>query len=221
MISLVSTIQKETSTMPLNETTKRNYERLAVAYGWFNQHLFGGELPTCLITFQRASRARGYYWHDAVKRRRGKRRTPEIALNPDAFPGRSDGEVMSTLVHEMCHLWQGHFGTPGRRGYHNKEWAAKMEQVGLRPSNTGRPGGKKTGERMTHYVTRRGRFEAAWGELYQTGFRIEWETDHRPTSERNKVRYSCPRCETNVWGKPGLDGKLFCFDCEQLFLATA
>ena len=156
--------------MPHDAITKWNYEQLATAYDWFNQHLFGGELPQCLITFQRARHARGYYWHDAAKLRRGKRRTPEIALNPDAFPGRTDGEVMSTLVHEMCHLWQCHFGKPGRRGYHNKQWAEKMEGVGLRPSETGQPRGKKTGERMTHYIIRRGRFETVWGDLYAQGF---------------------------------------------------
>jgi predicted SprT family Zn-dependent metalloprotease len=206
--------------MSPDDVTNRNYERLATAYDWFNRHLFAGALPPCLITFQRSRTARGYYRHDAAKLRRGKRRTPEIALNPDAFPGRSDGGVMSTLVHEMCHLWQAHFGKPGRRGYHNREWARKMEEVGLRPSHTGRPGGAKTGERVTHYVVRRGRFEEAWGELYRTGFRLEWETDYRPSADRSKARYTCPGCRTNVWGKPGLGGALRCVPCRRLFVVT-
>lgn len=204
--------------MPDDEITRRNYEHLAAAYDWFNRRLFGGELPACLITYQRSRRARGYYWHDAAKLRRGKRRTAEIALNPDTFPGRTDAEVMSTLVHEMCHLWQCHFGDPGRRGYHNKQWAAKMVGVGLRPSDTGRPGGRTTGERMTHYVIRRGRFEAAWGDLYRTGFRLEWETEPRAQSDRNKVKYTCPDCGLNVWGKPGLAGQLICVDGHRPFV---
>jgi hypothetical protein len=30
---------------------------------------------------------------------------------------------LSTLVHEMAHLQQNHFGKSSRTGYHNKEWA--------------------------------------------------------------------------------------------------
>jgi predicted SprT family Zn-dependent metalloprotease len=54
----------------------------------------------------------------------------EIALNPRTFIDRTDREIVSTLVREMVHLWQFHFGKPGRRGYHNKQWATKMEEIG-------------------------------------------------------------------------------------------
>jgi hypothetical protein len=39
-----------------------------------------------------------------------------------------------------------------RGGYHDRVWGAKMEEVGLMPSNTGLPGGKKNGQQMTHYI---------------------------------------------------------------------
>ncbi len=204
--------------MSTNAITQRNYERLGAAYDWFNQQLFAGTLPPCLITFQRSRRARGFFWREAVRARRGKRRTDEIALNPDTFTGRSDRDVMSTLLHEMVHLWQFHFGTPGRRGYHNREWATKMEEVGLRPSNTGRPGGAKTGERMTHYVISGGRFEEVWGELYRSGFRIEWETSPSRAADRSKIKYTCPDCGLNVWGKPGLAGRIICVDGDRPFV---
>jgi hypothetical protein len=190
--------------------TQRTYERLGTAYDWLNRRLFGGTLPPCLITFQRARGARGYFWREAVRARRGKRRTDEIALNPNAFPGRSDKDVMSTLVHEMVHLWQFHFGKPGRRGYHNRQWAAKMEDVGLRPSTTGRPGGARTGESVTHYVISGGPFEAAWGELYRSGFRLEWEAPAPRPTNRPKIKYTCPDCGLTVWGKPGLAGAIIC-----------
>ncbi len=53
-------------------------------------------------------------------------------------------DTLSTLVHEMCHVWQHH--TPAKKcrgGYHDRVWGAKMEEIGLMPSNTGLPGGKK------------------------------------------------------------------------------
>ena len=54
------------------------------------------------------------------------------------------------------------FGKPSRGGYHNKEWAEKMKEVGLIPSNTGLPGGKQTGQRMTHFFTKNGAFQKAF-----------------------------------------------------------
>jgi hypothetical protein len=35
----------------------------------------------------------------------------ELALNPDVFTGRSDELILSTLVHEMVHVWQETHGT--------------------------------------------------------------------------------------------------------------
>ena len=69
------------------------------------------------------------------------RRTAEIALNPDTFEDRTDMEILNTLAHEMCHLWQHYFGKPSRGGYHNREWATMMEKIGLMPSSTSEPGG--------------------------------------------------------------------------------
>jgi len=76
----------------------------------------------------------------------------EIALNPDGFVGQSDEEILSTLVHEMVHVWQQSCGQPGRRGYHNKQWGRRMKEIGLHPSNTGHPNGNETGEQMSHYI---------------------------------------------------------------------
>jgi hypothetical protein len=45
--------------------------------------------------------------------------------------------ILSTLVHEMVHVWQETYGNPSRRGYHNRQWAEKMREVGLQPSSTG------------------------------------------------------------------------------------
>ena len=80
-------------------------------------------------------------------------------------------ETLSTLVHEMVHLWQQHHGKSGRGRYHNREWAEKMKQVGLYPSNTGKPGGREVGQQMTHYVIEGGAFAVAFEALASGGFR--------------------------------------------------
>jgi hypothetical protein len=127
--------------------TKRAYGDLNSAYDFFNRHLFGGALPRCLITMQRTNKAYGYFAGDRFGALDGGEIADEIALNPSHFASRGTERVLSTLVHEMVHLWQHHRGSPSRNAYHNKEWAAKMREVGLVPSSTGKPGGKETGNR--------------------------------------------------------------------------
>lgn len=197
----------------------RQYVSLSAAFDFFNRRLFAGALPPALITLQRQAGSRGYY---SAKRFEGRgdqnRQTDEIALNPATFEGRTDTEVLSTLVHEMVHEWQEHLGHPSRRCYHNQEWANKMEAVGLMPSDTGQPGGKRVGQRVTHYILARGPFDLACHELLKGGVQVEWQSRENPPAvtkakARSKTKYSCPGCELNVWGKPGLH--LVCGDCEE------
>jgi hypothetical protein len=83
-------------------------------------------------------------------------------------------EVLRTIVHELVHQWQERFGKPTRRCYHDRQFAEKMESIGLMPSDTGMPGGKKTGQKMGDYMIRGGRFETVTRELLKTGFSISW-----------------------------------------------
>ena len=57
-------------------------------------------------------------------------------------------------------------------GYHNKEWAAKMREIGLMPTDTGQPGGKDTGQKVTHFIEPGGRFEQACTAYLATGAAI-------------------------------------------------
>src|SRR4051794_34389857 len=111
--------------------TSKTYDGLTRAYASFNKRLFAGRLPNCLITMQRKAKAYGYFAGARFGTRDGKDTADEIAVNPTHFKARMIEESMSTLVHEMAHLWQHHHGKPSRTCYHNKEWAAKMKEVGL------------------------------------------------------------------------------------------
>ncbi|MET2832277.1 SprT-like domain-containing protein [Mesorhizobium shangrilense] len=130
--------------------TKKPYSGLDHAYAVFNAELFGDELPSYLISIQRVKKAYGYFAGGRFGSKDGAFVTDEIALNPSHFSVRPTEQTLSTLVHEMVHLWQHHFGKPSRGGYHNREWAEKMHSVGLAPSSTGEPGGNETGQRVTH-----------------------------------------------------------------------
>jgi hypothetical protein len=203
---------------PHNGYTAHEYDALRKAYDWFNADLFGGGLPGCLITLQRSGGAMGYFAADMFEARRGAARTAEIALNPDTFRGRTDRDILSTLVHEMVHLWQACHGDPGRGRYHNREWAGKMREVGLAPSDTGRPGGKETGDQMTHYILPGGRFADSCRRLLAGGFRLRWQSTPRAAVGRNKLTYACPGCDARVWGHDRHAGRLLCLPCDQVFV---
>lgn len=49
-----------------------------------------------------------------------------------------------------------------------------MESIGLMPSSTGKPGGKRTGDCMADYAIDDGRFLAACQELLTSSFRLSW-----------------------------------------------
>lgn len=198
--------------------TPETYDALQRAYDHFNRDLFGGTLPSCLITLQRQRGAYGYFSGDRFQASKGKPATAdEIAMNPTHMGARSDTQTLSTLAHEMVHLWQHHHGTPGRRGYHNAEWAAKMKTVGLTPTSTGEPGGKETGERVTHMIVKGGPFARSCKTLLAAGLVLRW---HHPYTDADKpkkptntrAKYSCPDCGLNAWAKPSAN--LMCGDCE-------
>jgi hypothetical protein len=103
----------------------------------------------------------GYFAHERFENRADQSTTDEIALNPKHILQRPPEATLSTLVHEMVHLRQHHFGNPGRGRYHNKQWGDMMSAIGLEPSSTGKPGGKRTGDRVSHWIVAGGPFDVA------------------------------------------------------------
>jgi hypothetical protein len=67
-------------------------------------------LPRCLITYQRQRNSFGYFSQGRFGTREGVEIAHEIALNPKHFRERTEEEILATLAHEMCHLWQHEFG---------------------------------------------------------------------------------------------------------------
>jgi len=173
----------------MTDPTRSTYDGLTEAYDFFNAHLFGGRLPRCLITMQRQKTAHGYFAVGRFGTVDGAEVTDEIALNPTHFRSRTTAESLSTLVHEMTHLEQHHFGKPSYNGYHNKQWAALMHAVGLVPSDTGAPGGKETGQKVSHYIAGGGLFDKVCAELMRHGFAVRGATRRRgrrrPPARRN------------------------------------
>jgi len=203
--------------METRHPTREAYGELSKAYDFYNRALFSGKLPQCLITLQRTKGSYGYFSGDQWASEGTT--ADEIALNPAHFAERSTEDVLSTLVHEMVHLHQHHFGKPGRGRYHNKKWGLLMDRVGLCPSATGEPGGKRTGDQMTHYIEEGGQFDLATQKLLATGFELSW-IDRASNGQsglvkpiKTREKYSCPVCGMNAWAKP--DAALTCTGCKR------
>ena len=200
--------------------TRETYDPLQQAYENLNRSLFEGELPNCLITLQRSKKSYGYFCGDRFGRADGTL-TDEIALNPSHFRDRPQEEVLATLAHEMVHLWQHHFGTPGRGRYHNKEWAEKMKSIGLQPTSTGKDDGPETGDVMGHLILPDGPFDRAVRKLLARGMVVLWteQPEKRPDADGDedapaesksgkRVRYICPHGDMKAWARHG--AKLVC-----------
>jgi len=156
---------------PIQET----YSEWQLAWEHYNKTLFGGELRPCMITLKEEKNTLGYFSYNHFVRRTGEQ-SDEIALNPAYFATMPVEKVLSTLVHEMVHLWQFNFHFKDERStrYHNKTWSLKMESLGLCPSDTGKPGGRKTGQKMSDYIVKGGRFEEQTKILLKKGFLLTW-----------------------------------------------
>ena len=161
------------------------YAILQGAFDHFNAEIFEGKLPHCLITLRSASRVHGYHHAERFISLQGEQ-IDEIGMHPGFFTLQPVELVLSTLVHEMVHHWQQHFGVPSKSNAHNKEWAGKMEFIGLMPSNTGLLGGKRTGRSMSHYIIPDGIFMASCSRLVEGGFSIPWLDRHLPAKPENQ-----------------------------------
>lgn len=214
--------------------TDVTYTALQTAYDTFNRELFGGRLPACMITLRTFGKARGYFSPNRFVHLTEVTTTHEIALDPRQFIDRSAVEILSTLAHEMCHLEQTENGTPSRNGYHNRQWGQYMTRIGLVPSATGEPGGKQTGQAMTHYIETGGAFETVATALLDSGqCTIGWadiegflltspngnggpsspmavavavkaKKAKKASKSGRRRKYVCPTCTAAVWGRPGL-----------------
>lgn len=187
-----------------NPTTEQflNYQK---AYDYFNEYLFGGELKPCLLNFSRKNKVYGFFARERWFNEENNEYTHEISLNPDILDRPLD-HTFATLVHEMCHQWHYDYGEkPSKIGYHNKEWANKMLEVGLIPDDGT---GKMTGYRVSHRIDENGMFKRAF-ENMPNDIKLVWKssspfTNTQKKKEKNKVKYTCPYCDLSVWGKPNI-----------------
>jgi hypothetical protein len=207
----------------IDSPTLKVMGELEHAFDYFNKKLFEGKLPKVIFLLHRKQKAYGYFWKgrwapvaakDIDKDSKDIRH--EIALNPDHVRDRTLEQNLSTVVHEQAHLWKAVFGEKETKTHHDKEWAAKMEDIGLMPSSTGQPGGKRTGRLVSHYIIDDGPFKKHCDAIIKTGFTLSMSSWPAPRtggrSRVKKVTYTCPECNIKARGKEDIN--LNCGDCD-------
>ena len=155
--------------------TEELYLALQSAYDHFNRQLFATKLPGVIFTTQRQKGMMGCFFPNRWASAKKTIKCHEIAINPLYVSKATLIELMQTLVHEMVHCWQFCYGKPSRGSYHNKEWSDKMIAIGLMPSSTGAPGGKKVGQQMSDYPMPDGKFiKECINLLNEKNYNLPW-----------------------------------------------
>lgn len=100
------------------------------------------------------------------------------------------------------------------------QYGKRTFEVGLIPTSTGQPGGKKTGQKVTHIIEEGGRFARACAKLlaehpailyHDRGGDDEEGRKARKKKAASKTKYTCEGCGVNAWAKPAVN--LWCGDC--------
>ncbi|HAW58239.1 MAG TPA: hypothetical protein DCX03_04380 [Bacteroidales bacterium] len=221
-----------------SQLTQSLYKAYEDIFHYFNQNLFGGALPPVFLNMSRMNKAYGFYvrknWGEInslalllPKKAKTHRTISEISINPLYTGTRTAKEYISTLVHEMCHHWQYEFGTPGKWGYHNKEFANKMRSIGLQAVNV--KDGKETGFTVSHTIITNGAYSQLYDampkelqlplecyELIASGDDNVEIKLKKARSKKSKSTYQCSGCgEQKIWGKPMLN--VSCGLCGAIF----
>ena len=194
--------------------TEIQYHMLGDLFYHYNEELFNGLLSDCMISINNHIKHTSFFktlnWRNTVNET-----DPlihEITLNPKLL-GTDDINWHMELVHLMVHLWQHENGNPTRNGYHNRQWAKKMEEIGLMPSSNGMCGGNKTGQEISQYSIPKGLFIESYNNCQEKLIKYVTNvfSDETTSKWKSQIKFTCTCCGDNAWGKPGL--KLLCKKC--------
>ena len=163
-----------------------------------------------------------------------------LGINP-RYLDRGNSYVLSTLCHELCHVYENAYIHIPRGGYHDKSWHNLMTDCGLEPvylnkSKTAVNEKIIEGESFDSFVKD---FTEEYGDYFNV---VEYSQnvakdykDKNPESDvdlsdapradnadkpvkvynRNKIKYECS-CGNKLWGKAGLH--IHCEDCHSEFV---
>jgi len=200
-------------------------QQLRAAYILMNDRLFSASLPGCELRFSTRPGSEGHYQPATVVGRH------DAGLDLICVSAsQSVQKIFESLAHQMCHQYRQYRGNPPRRAYHDQAWAKKMIEIGLQPSDTAAPGGRTTGQRMSHYLLECSPLSELIKELVSQGHDLSLLVEglstrsngeilqQKGTKPWSRTKYACPACGRSVLGGDRLN--LICGDCNRLYVPT-
>ena len=196
------------ATLTITDSHHRKLDELFRYY----KMLFDVELPDCMITLGTDHEESNFFKPKAwIDKSNKLSLISNIILNP-VIIGHKSIDWHIAIVLGMVHLKQYLYGNPGRRGYHNLEYAKMAEKAGIIMSDTGMPGGMKTGEKLLQYVPADSPLEKAYKNHPDKYIRYVsfYLGEAKSSSNKSQKKYTCP-CGINMWGKRRL--RVTCDEC--------
>ena len=198
-----------------------------------NNTYFNGELEKPVITILSDSTSGAYGWISVNKVWSSKDNQWFREINMCAEYLNRDAElVITTLLHEMCHLYniQNGIQDTSRAGtYHNGKFREVAEKSGLVVKKDNKYGHCITepSEELSALVkskTRAGCFKLARIKTYKDGkpkTTTKGIDGREKTTSRTKQslrKYACPECGLIARASKDIGGKLLCTDCDELLI---
>jgi hypothetical protein len=190
------------------------------AYNQLNEKLFSNELPEVIITIQSSPKTKNkiiYGWASKMpcwsyKGDKGEE-IFKYELNIVAEQlCRPYSEVIATLIHEMCHIYNSQRGIEdcSSRGNHKTEFKEVAERVGLLVEKRHRTGWSQTmlSDNLLETVNNLNVDKSSF-RLYKTD--IEKPKKSRTTTPTYK--YICPKCGKEIKSKES-NLAVLCQDCD-------
>ena len=167
---------------------------------------FYGELPLPALSWERA-RSGNLGWYLKVD---GLALNHRINLNKK-YANQPLADLIQTLTHELGHEWQAIYGKPGQGNYHNRQFQAKMQAIGIPCNKRGVSLGMQ--EPFVSFLKELG-VEADSIPFKQANDEEDQKGPARPGSRLKP--WSCG-CSTRVWASAGVLVIAACLKCRKLF----
>lgn len=210
-------------------TIQSAIDELQRMYRFLNDRYFDNELETPVITIHTDTTSGAYGWITVNKvwSSKDEKWFREINITAEHL-NRSADLIITTLLHEMCHLYNIQHGIQdtSRGGtYHNGEFKKACEARDMTVEKSDKYGYciTKPTERLTQLVNEKcrvGCFKLERKKTYRDGTpKITiggGNNGKEKTISRTKQssrKYTCPSCGLTVRATKDISGKLMCVDC--------
>lgn len=178
-----------------------------------NEHFFDNELEKVVITFEAGYKKGAYGWIRNIKDwKQGQAERYNINISAD-YLDRSKEQIISTLIHEMCHLYalQKEIKDTSRSGiYHNKKFKEIAESHGLNVLEADKIGWSVTSLKQETVEWLKDNCNFGEITIYKKKPLV---ADKVATPKQSSRKYVCPCCGLIV--RATKECSIKCMDCDE------